>query len=176
MEKKLKREEIYNGKVIRVVKDDVELDDKKTSVREVVIHRGGACVALKDDDGKFFLVKQYRYCQEKEMLEFCAGKLEIGESADLTVYREAEEELGYKIKNVKKFGYIIPTCGYSNEKIYLYYAEVDRKVQRHLDEDENIDVYKYTFDEIKQMIRNEEIDDAKTIALMYRMEMEGLDK
>lgn len=176
MEKKLKREEIFNGKVIHVVKDDVALDDGKTSIREVVIHRGGACVALKDKDGKFFLVKQYRYCHEKEMFEFCAGKLEIDETALTTVYREAEEELGYSIKNVKSFGYIIPTCGYSSEKIYLYYAEVNEKVERHLDEDENIDIYKFSFDEIKEMIRKEEIDDAKTIALMYRMEMEGLNK
>lgn len=176
MEKQLKREEIFSGKVIHVVRDDVVLDDNKTSIREVVIHRGGACIALKDKDNKFFLVKQYRYCHEKEMLEFCAGKLEEGEGAKETVYREAEEELGYTIKNVKDFGYIIPTCGYSSEKIYLYYGEADEKVNRHLDEDENIDIYKYTFDEIKQMIKNGEIDDAKTIALMYRMEMEGLNK
>lgn len=176
MEKQLKREEIYDGKVIHVVKDDVVLDDDTKSIREVVIHRGGACVALKDTDGKFFLVKQYRYCHEKEMLEFCAGKIEKDETPDSTVYREAEEELGYTIKNVRKFGYIIPTCGYSSEKIYLYYAEVDKSVNRHLDEDENIDVYKYSFEEIKQMIKDEVIDDAKTIALMYRIEMEGLNK
>ena len=176
MEKQLKREEIFDGKVIHVVKDEVALDNGGTSYREVVMHRGGACIALKDSDNKFFLVKQFRYCHNKEMLEFCAGKIEKDENPDLTIVREAEEELEYKIKNVKKLGYIIPTCGYSSEKIYLYYGETQMKVNQHFDEDESIEVYKYSFDEIKKMIKDETIDDAKTIALMYRMEIEGLNK
>ena len=176
MEKQLNRQEIFDGKVIHVVKDEVVLDDGTKSFREAVLHRGGACIALKDSDGKFFLVKQYRYCQGKDMLEFCAGKIEKDEDPDLTVVREAEEELGYKIKNVKSLGFIVPTCGYSSEKIYLYYGETAQKVSQHFDDDENIDVYKYSFDEIRQMIKDEIIDDGKTIALMYRMEIEGLNK
>ena len=42
MEKQISREEIYNGKVIHVVKDEVELDDGTRSIREVVLHNGGA--------------------------------------------------------------------------------------------------------------------------------------
>ena len=55
MEKKIKRDEIYKGKVIHVVKDEVLLDNGNTSVRELVLHNGGACIALKKDD-RYFMV------------------------------------------------------------------------------------------------------------------------
>ena len=174
MEKKLSRKEIYDGKVVKLVVDDVVLENGNTSKREVVLHRGGACIALKDEDGKFFMVKQYRYALGKEMLEFCAGKLEEGETPDEAIIREVEEELGYKAKNIKNLGHIIPTCGYCNEHIYLYYGECDIKTSQHLDEDEDIKLYKYSFSEIKEMIKDGTIDDSKTIALMYRIEMAGL--
>lgn len=176
MENQIKREEVYNGKVIKVVVDDVILDDDVKTIREVVLHNGGACIAIKDSDDKYFMVKQYRYVQNKEMLEFCAGKIEKDENPDDAVIREAKEETGCIVKNVKKFGYIVPTCGYSSEKIYLYYGEVDRKVDQHLDKDERINVYKYSLKEIKEMILDGTINDAKTIALLYHIENSGLDK
>ena len=83
MEKQISRKEIYDGKVIHVVCDDIVTDDNIEAKREVVLHNGGACIALKDEsDGKYFLVKQYRYCHEKEMLEFCAGKIEKDEKGN----------------------------------------------------------------------------------------------
>lgn len=177
MEKQVSRKEIYDGKVIHVVLDDIVTYDNIAAKREVVLHNGGACIALKDEsDGKYFLVKQYRYCHEKEMLEFCAGKIEKGENPDETILREAEEELGYEVKDVVKLGYMIPTCGYSSEKIYLYFGKAAKKVKQHFDEDEFINVYKYSFSELKQMIIDGTLDDGKTVALMYKIELMGLDK
>ena len=174
MEKKIKRDEIFKGKVIHVVKDEVLLDNGNTSVRELVLHNGGACIALKKYD-KYFMVKQYRYTFSKEMLEFPAGKIEVGEDPKETILREVVEETGYSVKNLKSFGYIIPTCGYCSEKIYLYYGEADEYLGQDLDADENILLNQFTFKEIKEMIKNNQIDDAKTIALMYHIEMAGID-
>lgn len=169
MEKKIKRQEIYNGLIMHVVKDDVMLDDGMIAPREIIYHRGGACIALKDHEGKYLLVKQYRYSQEKDMLEFTAGKLEEGEDPDITILREAVEETGYEAINVKKYGSIVPTCGYSSEVIYLYSGELGKFVGTHFDEAERIETFRYTLDEIEEMIKSGEIDDAKTIALVYRI-------
>ena len=174
MEKQVKRNEVYNGKIIHVVCDDVEIDDGTFSKREVVYHNGGACIALKDKDGKFFLVKQFRYALETDMIEFCAGKIEKGENSDDAILRECEEELGYKPVNVHKFGYIVLTCGYCSEKIYLYYGEVGEQVGTHFDKDERITSLKLSASEIKEMIRSGEINDGKTVALMMHMELAGL--
>lgn len=175
MEKLLKRKNIYKGKILDLNVDDILIDEKDKSFREVVLHNGGVCIALKDlKDNKFFLVKQYRYVQNKEMLEFCAGKIEKDEDVDEAIKREAIEELGYEVKNLKSFGQMIPTCAYSSEKIYLYYGETKEYVGTNYDDDERINVFKYSFEEIKELIKEGIIDDGKTIALMYKLEMAGL--
>ena len=167
MEKQLSRENIYDGKVIKVVKDVVTIDDNSTSIREVVLHNGGVCIALKDKDNKFFVEKQFRYPFNDTLYEFPAGKIEKGEDPLEAIKREVVEETGYSAKNIKYYGYIAPTCGYSSEKIYLYYGEVDEYFGQHLDSDERIDLVKFSYDELKMMAKNNEIYDGKTIAVMH---------
>lgn len=174
MEKQVERQEIYEGKVIHVVKDEVVLDDGTSTIREVVLHNGGVCIGLRDN-GYYYMVRQYRYALGKEMLEFPAGKIEKGEIPDDAIVREVQEETGYTAKNIKKLGSIIPTCGYCSERIHLYFGEVDSYVGQHFDIDERLNLEKYTFAQIKEMIKSGEIDDSKTIALMYQIELEGLD-
>ena len=174
MEKQVKRETIYDGKVIRVYKDEVELDDGTRSLREIVQHNGGVCIALKKD-GRYFVVEQYRYALGRDMLELPAGKIEKGEDPLFAILREVEEETGYKAENLKEMGYVIPTCGYCTEKIYLYYGEAGEEVGQHFDRDERIELKQYTFKELKEMIKDGKINDSKTIALVLRIEMEGLD-
>lgn len=176
MEKLLNRENKYQGKILDLCVDDVIIDDKDQSIREVILHNGGVCIALKDlSDNKYFLVKQYRYVQKREMLEFAAGKIEKDEDVDLAIKREAKEELGYEVNNLKKLGKIIPTCAYSSEVIHLYYGETGKYVGQDFDEDERIEVLKYSFNEIKELIKKGIIEDAKTIALMYHIEIGGID-
>ena len=174
MEKQIEREEIYDGKVIRVYKDVVELDDGTRSLREIVQHNGGVCIALKKEDS-YFVVEQFRYALGRDMLEFPAGKIEKGEDPLEAILREVEEETGYKAEGLTELGYVIPTCGYCTEKIYLYYAKAGQEVGQHFDKDERIELKRYTFKELKEMIRVGKINDSKTIALMFRIEMEGLD-
>lgn len=174
MERQCEREEIYKGKVINVVKDEVKLDDGSRSFREVVLHNGGACIALRDGD-HYYMVRQYRYAQGRDMLEFPAGKIEKGEDPLETILREAQEETGYSVRDLISFGYIVPTGGYCSERIHLYYGLVDQFVGQHFDKDERITLEKYTFRQIRQMIKDGIICDGKTIALIYRIEMDGLD-
>ena len=174
MEKQTKREEIYNGQVISVVKDEVELDDGSTSTRELVLHNGGACIALRDGE-YYYMVRQFRYAFDTFMYEFPAGKIEKGEDHQNTILREAIEETGYSVKNLRYFGYIIPTCGYCTEKIYLYYGEADEYLGQHLDKDEDIELEKFTFKQIREMVRQGLIQDSKTVALMYHLELAGID-
>lgn len=169
MEKQIDTTRIYEGKVVRLRKDKVELEDGSYSYREVVEHNGGACIALKDNDGKYFMVKQYRYSQSVDMLEFPAGKLEVNENPYDAILRESIEETGYEAINVKEYGYIVPTCGYCEEKIYLYSGDSGTYFGQHFDEDEDLHLFKYSLEEIKDMITKGIINDAKTIALVYHL-------
>ncbi len=174
MEKQISSTVLYEGRVVTLLKDEVELDDKTKSIREVVKHHGGAAIALRSKDGRFYMVRQYRYAQNTEMLEFCAGKLNEGEDPMAAIIRETEEELGYKVNNLHALGYAVPTCGYSSEKIYLYYGEEGEFVGEHFDEDERIAALKYSLEEIEAMIAAGVITDAKTICTLYRMKQENL--
>ena len=71
---------------------------------------------------------------------------------------------------------MVPTCGYSTEKIYLYYGEAGEYVGEHFDVDERLTTYEFTLEEIKEMIRNNTIHDAKTVCVVAKMELMGLDK
>ncbi|HHT65876.1 MAG TPA: hypothetical protein GX017_07280, partial [Clostridiales bacterium] len=47
--KTLSRQEIYNGKIIRVIKDDVELANGIRTTREVVYHKEAVAVVAVDE-------------------------------------------------------------------------------------------------------------------------------
>ena len=79
-EKTLNSEVVFDGKVITVIRDDVELADGHKSFREVILHSGGVVILAKKDEKTILLVKQYRYPLKETVYELPAGKLEIGEN------------------------------------------------------------------------------------------------
>lgn len=97
-EKTLNSKVVYDGKVITVIKDDVEVADGHKSFREVVLHSGGVVIAALKNPETILLVKQYRYPLKETILELPAGKLEKGENPDFAAKRELEEETGYRAK------------------------------------------------------------------------------
>lgn len=162
-EKTISEETVYSGKVVNLKKITVELENKKTALREIVMHPGGACVLAKTDDGKFLTVRQFRKSAEKDMLEIPAGKLEYGEDPYEAAMRELEEETGYSCESLTKLTEIYPTPGYCNEVIHIYYTDNLKKGTQNLDEDEFLSVEKYTMNELLDKIANAEITDSKTI-------------
>lgn len=158
---------IFNGKVINLRTDTAETPDGAEVYREVVEHPGGVGIALEDEQGRFFMVTQYRYAQEKVLLEFPAGKKETGEDPLTTAMREVIEETGYEGKDFVHLGYMVPTGAYDTETIELYYAKKGEFKGQHLDDDENLNVSLLTLDEIIDMIMEKKIPDGKTIAMAF---------
>ena len=78
-EKTLTSETKFEGRIIKVLRDTVELENGKTSAREVVCHNGGVCVAALTEQNEVLLVRQFRYPYKEVLLELPAGKLEKGE-------------------------------------------------------------------------------------------------
>ena len=75
-EKTLDSKKIFDGRILHIVLDEVELPDGKRSKREVVNHPGGVCVAALDEDNNLSFVKQFRYPYKEVVIELPAGKLE----------------------------------------------------------------------------------------------------
>ncbi|MEE3350635.1 MAG: NUDIX hydrolase [Candidatus Gastranaerophilaceae bacterium] len=167
-EKKLSSKVVYEGKVITVERDDVELATGKKSFREVARHPGGVVILALKDSETILLVTQFRYPIMTADLELPAGKLERGEDPDLAAKRELEEETGYRAKNWFSLGYIYTTPGFCDEKLYLYKAEGLEFVGEHPDEGEIIKAFEISKTELMQKIKTGEINDAKTICAILR--------
>jgi len=174
-EKTISSETIFEGRVVHLVRDVVELGNGKQTTREVVKHPGGVCVLALTDEGKVVMVRQFRYAHMTVQLEIPAGKLEYGENPRECGIRELEEETGYKAGSFEFLGKMLPTPAYVGEVIYIFIARELHKVGQKLDEDEFLEVVEIGFDEAYSMVMDGIITDAKTqIALMKARLMFGL--
>ncbi|ACR80401.1 MULTISPECIES: NUDIX hydrolase [Kosmotoga] len=163
MEKSLGFKTYFEGKVVKLEKHEVELENGSKSFREVVRHPGAvAVVALLED--RVLMVKQYRFPVEDDLLEIPAGKLEMGEDPLECAKRELMEETGCSPKKITLMTQLYTSPGFSDERIYLYLAEVERNSAPNPDEDEIIDAIEMPFEEVLQLILEGKIRDGKTIA------------
>ena len=170
----LESKEIFNGRVIRVTLDKVQLEDGTTSTREVVHHHGGACVLPVDADGNVTMVRQFRYALGEELWELPAGKLEAGEDPFEAAKRELSEECGLTADTYTELGVVYPTVGYDSERIYLWAAEGLRTVGQHLDAGEFLDVVKMPFAQALGLVMDGIIKDSKTqVALLKYAQLRG---
>lgn len=167
-EKTLQTEHIYKGKIISVQLDQVELPDGSKSVREIVKHPGAVAIVPFTKDGKMVVVRQFRKPLEKEIYEIPAGKLEQGEDPETCALRELEEETGYTPRKINFITSFYTSPGFANELLYLYEAEDLEEGKAHPDADEFVEMSEISLDEGLELMKNEQIHDAKTaFALIY---------
>ena len=169
-EKTLAEKLIYDGRIITVHVDDIELPDGTRATREVVEHSGGVCVAAMTENKELYFVRQYRYPYKKVLLELPAGKLERGEDPLKAGIRELEEECGVVAEKVIPMGTVYPTVAYCSEIIYLFAAKGLKSTKQNLDEGEFLDVEKIPLADAVKMVMNSEISDSKTVALVLKID------
>lgn len=162
-EKLLERRAAYEGRMLHVYSDRVEIGGRETT-REVVLHPGACAILPVTEKKEILFVRQYRYAAEETLLEIPAGKIDPGEAPDVCAARELTEETGFRAERLRKLGAVFTTPGFCNEKIHLYLADRLVPAHQHLDTDEFLDVVKIPLGEALEMIRNGEISDAKTLA------------
>lgn len=170
-EEKISSETLFEGKVIRLTVDTVELENGNTSTREIVHHNGGAGIVALNEKGEVALVRQFRYAVGRELVEIPAGKVEPGENPLHTAQRELEEETGYKAAHFKEFGQALPTVGYCTETIYIYLAWGLTFTQQHLDADEFVDVFWLPLADAVRMVLDGQITDSKTVSGLLRAKL-----
>jgi ADP-ribose pyrophosphatase len=159
--------EVYRGKFLTAFRDDVQLPDGSHAVREYVLHPGAVMVipVLQDESGGMRLVleSQYRYPMGRTMVEFPAGKLDVGEPPFDCAQRELQEETGYVASEWARAGVIHPVISYSTEFIEIWFARHLVQGVRQLDAGEFLDVFTATPSELMTWCMDGTITDAKTI-------------
>jgi len=164
-ERKLSSEMKFDGKLIKVTYDVAEVNGKE-AWREVVHHPGASAVVAIDEENRIIMEKQFRYALNDYLLEIPAGKLDAGEDPLVCAKRELEEETGIIASEWISLGTIATSPGFCNEVIHLYVAKGLSKGKIHWDEDEYVEVERYTFDELLQRIKDETIKDSKTLSAL----------
>lgn len=162
-EKTIESKCVFEGRVVNLRVDTVELPGGRRATREVVEHKGAVAIVPLIDEELVVMVRQYRQPTGEVLLEIPAGTLEPGEYPDDCAARELIEEVGYRARSLSRMfkSYLAP--GYSSEMLHTYLATDLEKVTAAPDADENIEIVTYSLDDAVGMIGTGEIKDAKTI-------------
>ena len=158
---------IYDGRVFKLVRENVTLENGTTTDMEFIEHPGAAAVIPLLDDSRIVLLKQYRHALKTYIWEIPAGTLDPHEKIIDCAKRELIEETGYSASGWHKLGEITPVPGYSNERIHIYLATELQPAEQHLDADEVIQVQEVEFKDALEMIGKGIIQDAKSIVGLF---------
>lgn len=161
-EKTLTSKQVYDGIVVKLFSDEVELDNGHKATREVIHHPGGVCVVALDDDENVFVVEQFRYPFAQVLTEVPAGKLEYGEDPETCGRRELREEAGVLADKFEYLGCLYPTVAYDTEKIHMYLATGLTAAAQDLDDGEFLDVKKMPLKQAFELAMSGGLPDAKT--------------
>ena len=168
-EKQVASEEIFDGVILHVFRDEVALPNGDRSVREVIAHVAAVCVVPVDADGNVILERQYRYPIDAVITEIPAGKLDgDGEDPLEGAKRELREETGITADKWTDLGLFVPAAAYCAETIRMYLAQDLHQGAQQLDEDEFLDVFRMPLKDAVQLVMDGKIPDSKTQAALLK--------
>jgi len=133
---------------------------------QAVKHPGAAVVLPLLDNGCIVMIKNYRFAIGKNLWELPAGLLEPNEEPKVTALRELQEETGYHAGNIKELTSFYTTAGMSTELIHGFIAWDLALHEQHLESTEHIEVHVLAKQEILELLRNNQIQDAKTALML----------
>lgn len=157
------RTAIYNGRVFRLIRENVTLDNGVTTDLDYIEHPGAAAIVPLISADEVVLIKQYRHALKRYIWEIPAGTLDPQEDAAACARRELAEETGYSAGEWHQLGEITPVPGYSDERIHLFLASKLGPAHQELDSDEVLAIHRVPLARAVQMIAGGDIQDAKSI-------------
>jgi ADP-ribose pyrophosphatase len=158
--------------------------DWQRQVRETYDRGDGAGILLYNEEKKtVILTRQFRFAvyfndEPGYLIEVCAGKLD-GDDPVTCAKKEAEEETGYRVSDVRQVYRSYMSPGSVTERLSLFVGKYDAasKVSEgggHVHEGEDIEVLELPFAEALRMLETGEINDAKTVMLLQYAALHGL--
>lgn len=160
----VRSERVYEGKLLKIDREEVELPRGRRATLETIRHPGAAAVLPFLPGERVVLIRQYRHAAGGFIVEVPAGKLDHGEPPEVCARREIEEETGWCAGDLVALGSILTTPGFTDEVIWLYEAHALTPGRQALESDEVLDVFELPLAEAIAMALRGEIRDAKTVA------------
>ncbi len=161
--KRNKLELVYQAHMFDVYNDYLELPDGRNVIYDYIDHVNGACILPVCEDGDVILVSQYRNVIDKISYEAPGGCMDDGEAPDQSARRELREETGYLAEKLDFVANIVLAIGSSNEHTAVYIGYGLSKTDTSPDENEFINVHKFSMEQVDKMIAAGDIVDSKTL-------------
>jgi 8-oxo-dGTP pyrophosphatase MutT (NUDIX family) len=115
------------------------------------------------DDGRVVMVRQFRYPLGQVLLEFPAGKIDLGEPPSVCARRELREETGYTARQWARACHIHNAAAYSTEGIEIWFATGLEPGPQALDSGEFLEVVAVTEQELDSLAQAGQLTDVKTL-------------
>lgn len=158
---------VYQGSLLHVKEDQVQLPNGQSAMREYILHPGAVVIIPLLANGHVVMERQFRYPLRRDVYELPAGKLDSGESALLCGQRELFEETGYCAAKWRYVATIHPCIGYSNESMSLFLAQELTEGMHQRDGDEFLEVFTMPLNEAIEWVRVGRITDVKTVIGLF---------
>lgn len=158
----ISRRTIYRGKIIRLIREVLEVRGRRM-VRETVQHPGAVVIVPMLDRSHIVFVRQYRRAIGRELLELPAGTLEHGERRSVCAKRELQEETGWQAHRIRRIGQFYAAPGFISEQLTVFVAQELTRVTAQPDPDEQVRPVTLSLQQALAKIRSGAICDAKSI-------------
>lgn len=162
---------VHRGRVFDFTRETVTLANGVTVDLEVIRHPGAAAIVPLTADEEVIILKQYRHAVGGPLWEIPAGTMDSADTSPLDcAKRELIEETGFSAATWDTLGELTPVPGYSDERIHLFLARDLEAATQNLDADEIVAVHPLPLAQVRRMVLEGEITDAKTIAGLFMIE------
>jgi ADP-ribose pyrophosphatase len=166
-EKRFERDElVFDGIIAKVHKVHLAMGDGQLVQRDYIHYPGAAIVLPVLADGSIALIRNWRFAVQEQLCELPAGVLEEGEAPAACAARELTEETGYTAGKLEKLGGFYTGPGTSDEFIHAYLATELTDGRQALEHYEEITVEVRRDDQVRRMVTDGTIRDAKTISAL----------
>ena len=160
---------LFQGRIIRLSVDDVQLPNGARCELEIVHHPGGAAAVAFNDRDEVCLLRQYRHAIGGWVWELPAGKLEPNEAPEFTARRELQEEAGVSAHHWESLGQFIPSPGILTERVHLFLARDLRAVAATPESGEVLEVHWLPLQQALARVDAGEISDGKTVVALLKL-------
>lgn len=144
--------------------DKFRIDDAIEREYHYVHTNGSTMIVPVTSENMIVMVKQYRYLNQKESIEFPCGSVEHGLSVKENAQKELREETGFKSGNLTQIGYFAPYTGASDEICTVFIGRELVNDPLPSDVTEDFEIHRFTPSEISEMVEKNIIWDGLSLS------------
>jgi 8-oxo-dGTP pyrophosphatase MutT (NUDIX family) len=153
----LSSKNVYTNPWIKVREDKVIRPGGKEGIFGVVKMKAGSTVLAINSKKEVYLIKEYKYAIQRDSIELMSGGLDNNELPLEAAKRELKEETGLEAKDWIDMGVVDPFTTIISSSNYMFLALDVKKGKQELEEGERIQIVKYPFKKVIEMVMSNKI-------------------